>query len=139
VQNVLSLSSLSKNIKIKVYRTIILAVFLDGCENWFLKLWENHRLTVFKNTVLRKIFWLKKGYVRKYRRLHKEELCDPCYSPNIIWVMKSIRRRRTRHIARMVDRRGPYRVFVGKSEEKRPLGRPRLGWENNIKMYFQEV
>ena len=60
-------------------------------------------------------------------------------SPNIVWVIKSRRMRWSRHVARMGKRRGIYRVLVGKPEEKRPLGRPRCRWKDNIKMDLQEV
>ena len=70
MQNILS----AKNIKIKIYRTIILSVVFYGCENSFLSLRKNHRLTVFQNMVLRKILEPKKGYVREgYRRLHYKD------------------------------------------------------------------
>jgi hypothetical protein len=60
-------------------------------------------------------------------------------SLNIVRVIKSRRMRWVGHVARMGERRGVYRVLVGKPKGKRPLGRPRLGWEYNIKMDFQEV
>jgi len=59
--------------------------------------------------------------------------------PNIIRVIKSRRMRRAGHVARMGERRGVYRVLVGKPEGKRPLGRPGCRWENNIKRDLQEV
>jgi hypothetical protein len=60
-------------------------------------------------------------------------------SPNILRVIKSRRMRWAGHVARMGERRGVYRVLVGKSEGKRPLGRPKLRWEDNINMDLQEV
>jgi len=60
-------------------------------------------------------------------------------SPNIVWVIKPRRMRWAGHVACMGERRGAYRVFVGKPEGKRPLGRPRHRWEDNIKMNLQEV
>jgi hypothetical protein len=75
----------------------------------------------------------------EWRRLHKEELYDFFSSPNIIRVTKSIRVRWAGHVARMGDRRGVYGVFVGKREGKRPLGRPKRRWKDNIKMDLQEV
>jgi hypothetical protein len=90
--------------------------------------------------VLRKIFGPNRDNVRgEWRRLHKEELNDLYSSPNIIRVIKSRRMRQTGHVARIGDRRGAYRVLVGKPEGKRPLGRPRRRWEDNIKTYLQEV
>ena len=72
-------------------------------------------------------------------RLHNEELSDLYYSRNIIRLIKSRRMRSVGHVARMGDRRGVYRVLVGKPEGRRPLERPRRRWENNIKMDLQDV
>ena len=68
-----------------------------------------------------------------------EELSDPYSLPNIVWVVKSRRMRWAGHVARMGEERGVHRVLVGKPEGKRPLGRPRRRWEDNIKMDLQEV
>jgi hypothetical protein len=76
---------------------------------------------------------------RERRKIHNEELNDLYSSPNIVWVSKSRRMRWARHVAHMEERRGVYRVLVGKSEGKRPLQRPRHRWEYNIKMDLQEV
>ena len=77
VQNLLPSSLLSKNLKIKIYRTIILPVVLYGCETWSLILWEERRLRVFENRVLRKIFGPKRDEVTgEWRKLHNEELND---------------------------------------------------------------
>jgi len=90
--------------------------------------------------VLRRIFWPKRDEVTgEWRRRHNEELNDPYCSPNIVRVIKSRRVRLAGHVARMGDRRGVYKVLVGKHEGKRPLGRPRPTWEDNNKTYFQEV
>jgi hypothetical protein len=70
---------------------------------------------------------------------HNEELNDLYCSPNIIWVIKSRRMRCVGHVACMGERRGAYRVLVGKPEGQRPVGRPRCRWEDNIKMDLQEV
>ena len=74
-----------------------------------------------------------------WRKLHNEELNDRLSSPNIVRVIKSGRVRWAGHVARMGERRDLCRVLVGKLEGKRPLGRPRLRWEDNIKMDLQEV
>ena len=71
--------------------------------------------------------------------MHNEELNDLCSSPNIVRVIKSRRMRRAGHVARMGEDRGMYSVFVGKPEGKRPLGRPRRRWVDNIRMDLQEV
>jgi hypothetical protein len=130
---------LSKNTKIKIYRTIILLVVFYGCETWSLTLREEHRLRVFENRVLRRIVGPKRNEVTgEWRRLHNEELND-LYSPNIIWVIKSRRMMWTGHVACMGEGRGAYRILVGRPEGRRPLGRPRRRWEDIIKMDLQEV
>jgi hypothetical protein len=89
VQDLLSSSLLSKNTKIKIYRTTILPVVLYGCEIWSLTLREEHGLRVFENRVLRRIFGPKRdGVTGELRRLHSEELNDLYSSPNIIRVIK---------------------------------------------------
>ena len=75
----------------------------------------------------------------EWRKLHNEELNDLYSLPNIVRVVKSRRMRWPGHMAHMGEDRGVHRVLVGKAEGKRPLGRPRRGWEYNIKMDLQEV
>jgi len=131
---------LSKNLKIKIYRTIILPVVLYGCETWSLTLREERKLRVFEKMVLRRIFGPRRDEVKgEWKRLHNEELNDLYFSPNIVRVIKSRRMRWTGHVARMGEERGLYRVLVGKPEGKRPLGRPRRRWVDNIRMNLQEV
>jgi hypothetical protein len=140
VQNLLSSGLLSKNTKIRVYRTVVLPVVLYGCETWSLTLREEQRLRVFENRVLRRIFGPKRYEATgEWRRLHNEELNDLYSSPNIIRVIESIRMRWAGHVARMGENRGAYRILVGRPEGRRPLGRPRRRCEDNIKMALQEV
>jgi hypothetical protein len=131
---------LSKNTKIRVYRTIILPVVLYGCETWSLTLREEKRLGVFENRVLKKIFGPKRDVATgDWRRLRNEELNDLYSSPNIIRVVKSRRIRWAGHVARMGEKRGVYRILVGRPEGRRPLGRPRRRWEDIIKTDLREV
>ena len=76
---------------------------------------------------------------REQRKLHNVELNDLYSPPNIVRVIKSRRMRWVGHVARMWERKRVYRVLMGKPEVKRPLGRPRHRWEDNIKMDLQEV
>ena len=114
-------------------------VVLYGCETWSPTLREERRLRVFENRVLKGIFGPKRDAVTgKWRKLHIEELNDLDSSLNIVRVLKS-RMRWAGNVARMEERRGIYRVLVGKPEGKRPLGRPRRRWEDNINTDLQEV
>ena len=89
MQNLLSSGLLSKNTKIKIYRTIILPVVLYGCETWSLTLREERRLRVFEDRELRRIFGPKRDEVtRKWRKLQDEELNDLYFSPSIVQVIK---------------------------------------------------
>ena len=128
MQDLLSSSLLSKYLKIKIYRTIILLVVLYGCETWSPTLREDRRLRVFENRVLRRIFGPKREKVTgEWRKLHNEELNDLYNSPNIIRVIKSRRMRWAGHVVSMGKKRGVYKVLAGKPEGKRPLGRHRDG------------
>jgi hypothetical protein len=97
-------------------------------------------LRVFENMVLRRIFGPKRDEITgEWRRLHNEELNDLYSSPNIIRVIKSRRTRWAEHVACMGEGRGAYRIFVGRPEGRRPLGKPRSRWEDNNKMDLQEA
>jgi hypothetical protein len=90
--------------------------------------------------MLRRIFGPKRDEVTgEWKRLHNEELNDLYSSPTIIRVIKSRRMRWSGHVAHMAEGRGAYRILVGRPEGRRPLGRPRRRWEDNIKMDLQEV
>jgi len=116
-------------------RTVIYPVVMYGCETWSLTLREERRLRVFESRVLRGIFGPKKDDVTwECRKLHNRELSDLYSSLKIVRVMKSRRMRWAEHVARMGEGRGLYRVLLGKPEGKKPLGRHRHRWENNIKM-----
>jgi hypothetical protein len=98
---------------------------------------EEHRLRVFENRVLRRIFEPRRDEVTgEWRKLHKE-LNGLYASPNNVRVIKSRRMRWAEHVARLEERRGVHKVR--KPEGKRPLGRPRRRWEDNIKMDLQDV
>jgi hypothetical protein len=125
VQNLLSSRFMSKNLKFKIYKTVILPVVLYGCETWSLTLEEKHRLRVSENRVLRRIFGPKREEDGSWRKLHNDEHHNLFSLPNIVRVIKSKRVRWAGHMARMEEERGVYGVLIGKLEGKRPLGRPR--------------
>jgi hypothetical protein len=103
-----------------------LPVILYGCETWSLTLREEHRLRVFENKVLRRIFRPKRDEVTGgWRKLHNEELRDLYSSPSIVTIIKSRRMMWAGHVAQMGEKRNASRVLVGKPEGKRPLGRPK--------------
>jgi hypothetical protein len=135
----LSSRLISKNLNIKIYKTVILPVVLYGCETWSLTLGEVHRLRVFENRVLRKLFGPEREEDGSWRKLHNDELHDLYSLPNIVRAIKSGRMRWAGHVTRMGEGRGAYRVLVGRPEGKRPLGRPRQRWEDNIKMDLGEI
>jgi hypothetical protein len=106
---------------------------LYGCETWSLTFRDEQRLRFFENRVLR-IFGPKREEDGSWRKLQNDELHSLYSSPNIVRVIKSRRMRWAGHVARMGEERGVYRVLVGRPDGKRPLGRPRRRWEDNIKM-----
>jgi hypothetical protein len=98
-----------------------------------------HRLRVFENRVLRRIFGPKREDDGSSRKLHKDQLHSPYSSVNIVMMIKSRSLRWAGHVACMGEGRGVYRVLVGRPEVNRPLGRPRLRWKDNIKMDLREI
>jgi hypothetical protein len=89
----LSSCLISKKLKVKIYETVILTVVLYGCENWSLTLREEHRLSVFENRALRKIFGPKREEDASWRKLHNDELHSLYSLPNTVRVIKSRRMR----------------------------------------------
>ena len=100
------------------------------------KFLANDRANMPEYLILQLYFFQLTG---EWRKLHNEELKGLYSSPNIVRVIKSRRMRWAGHVARMGEGREVYRVLVGKPEGKRPLGRPRRKWEDNIRMDLQEV
>jgi hypothetical protein len=97
-------------------------------------------LRVFENRVLRRIFGPKRDEVtRGWRKLHNEELHGLYSSPSIVRLIKAMRMSWAGHVARMGEVRGAYNILVGRPEGRRPLGRLRLRWEDNIKMDLREI
>jgi hypothetical protein len=104
-----------------MYKTIILPVVVYGCESWPLTLREEHRLRVFENRVLRRIFGPKRDEVTgEWRNLHNKELSDLCSWPIIVKIVKS-RMKWTGHVARMREKRNAYRLLVKMADGKRQL------------------
>jgi hypothetical protein len=121
VQSLLSSHLLYRNLKIKMYKTVILPVVFYGCETWCLTLREEHILRMFENGVLRRIFGPKWDEVTgEWRRLHSGELHNLFSPPDIVRQIKCRRMRRAGHVKRMVEGRKLYRVLVGNAEGKKP-------------------
>jgi hypothetical protein len=113
---------------------------LYGCETWSLILREEHKLWVFENRVLRRIFGPKRVEVTgEWRKLHNGELHNFYSSLEIIRQIKSRRIRWVGHVTSIGEGRNVYRVLVGKPEGKRPGGRARRRWEDGIKMDLREI
>jgi len=113
MQTLLSFRFLSKNLKIKTYKTIILPVVLYECEAWSLTLREERRLRVFENKILRQMFGPKRDENGEWKRLHNEDLHSLYRSPNIFRVIKSRKLRWAGHIARMEEGRSAFKVLTG--------------------------
>jgi hypothetical protein len=129
---------LSRNVKVKIYKTIILPVVLYGCETWSLMVREEHRLRVFENRVLRRIFGPRRDKVTgEWRKLHSEVLHNLYSSPDIIRQVKA------NEVGGACGTygRGEKSVqgFGGKARRKEPLGRPRRSWEDGIRMDLREI
>ena len=108
---------------------------LYGCETWSLTLREECRLRVFENKILRRIFGPKRDENGGWRRRHNEEFSCLCRSPNnIIRVIKSGRLIWAGHVATMEESRSVFKILTGKPTGKRPSGRPRRRWEDNIRI-----
>jgi hypothetical protein len=126
VLKLLSSRLLPKNVKIRIYKTIILPVVLYGCETLSLILREQHSLRVFENRVQRRIFGPKRNEVTGgWRKLHNDEIHNLYSSRSVIRIINSRRMRWARHEARMGNKKNLYRILVQKLEGKRPVGRPR--------------
>jgi hypothetical protein len=135
-----SVQSLLSSCLLSIYKTILLPVVLYWCETWSLTLREEHRLRVFENRVLRRIFGPKGDEVtREWRKLHSGELHNLYSSPDIIMQIKSRRIRWAGNMARMGEGRYVCRILVGNHEGKTPLERQRRGWEDGIKMNLREI
>jgi hypothetical protein len=100
---------------------------------------EEQKLRVSDNRVLRRLFGPKREEDGSWRKLHNDELHSLYSSPNIVKAIKSRRMWWAGHVARMGDGRGVYRVLIGRPEVKRPLGRPRRRWEDNIKLDLRDI
>jgi hypothetical protein len=100
---------------------------------------EEHRLRIIENRVLRRIFGPKREEDKSWRKLHNDKLNSLYSSPNVVRVIKSRRMRWAGHVACMMKGRDVYRVLVWRPEGKRPLGILRRRWEDNIKMDFREI
>jgi hypothetical protein len=127
-------------VKIKIYKSIILTVVLYGCETWSLTLRDEHRLSIFENRVLKRIFGPKRDEVTGgWRKLHGEDLHGLYSSPSIVRVIKARRMKWAGYVAPMCVVRVAYNILFGRTEGRSPLVRPRRRWEGNIKMDHMEI
>jgi hypothetical protein len=131
--------SYQKNLKIKIYKAVILPVVLHEYETWSLTLREEHGLRLFENRVLRRKFGPKRDVDGSWRKLHNDELHNLYPSPTTVRVIIARRLRWAGHVACMGEGRGVNRVLVGKPKGKRPLESPRCRWEDDIKLDLREI
>jgi hypothetical protein len=136
--SLLSSRLLSRNVKVKIYKTIILPVVLYGGETWSLMLREDHRLMVFENRVLRRIFGPKRDEVtREWRKLHNEDLHNLNSSPDIISQVKA------NEVGRECSTHGrgekSVQGFGGKSRRKDTTWKTKAKWEDGIRMDLREI
>ena len=124
---------------IVVFVTTYIHIYISHLACSCIYCWEERRLRVFENRVLRRVFEPKREEVTgEWRKLHNEEFSDLYSLPNIMRVVKSRRMRWAGHVARMGEGKGVHRVLVGKPEGKRPLGRPRRRWGIILRWIFRK-
>jgi hypothetical protein len=127
-------------VKIRIYKTISLPVVLYGCETWSLALRDEHRLRVFGNRVLRRIFGPRRDEMTEgWRKIHNEELRKWFSSPSIIRMIKSRKMRWAGHVARKGAERKAYWLLVENPVGRRLLGKPRRKWVDNSKIGLGEI
>jgi hypothetical protein len=135
VASLLSSRLLSRNVTVKIYKTIILPVVLYGCETSSLTLREERRMRVFENRVLRRIFGPKRDEeTGEWRKLHNEELHIIYSSPNIIRQIKSRRLRWAEHVVRIGEERNAYKVLMGKLAQDRDRWRALVNTVMNLRV-----
>ena len=115
-------------------------MLLYGCEAWSLTLWEERRLRLFENRILRRIFGPKRDANEEWRKLHNKELHIVYQLHNtIVRVIKSRRLRLAGHVARMEERRSAFKISASTPRGKMPIGRHRHRWADNIRMDLEEI
>ena len=129
----------SKDMTIKIYKTTILLVMVYGCETSSLILREECSLRVLENRFMRRMFGPKRDENGEWRMLHNEELHSLYCSPHQFGAIKSRNLRLAGHVARMEEGSSAFKFLTGKPTGKSPLGRPRLIWEDNIRMDLEEI
>jgi hypothetical protein len=126
--------------KTDIDKTVVFPLVFHGCESWPVTFSEDCGLMAFKNRVLSGMLGTKKEEVTGgWTELYNVEHHTLYFSPNIFRVIKSRRMRWVGHVAHMVYKRYEYRIFIGKPEGRRPLGRSGNWWEDNIKVDLEEI
>ena len=133
LQHIIKRRGISRATKLRVYNSIIRPVAVYGCETWTLTKRQEQKLLVFENSILRRItgpvYDVEEG---AWRRRHNQEIRDITKQPLISNYIRSQRLRWAGHVARMEEDRMPRRVMEGTLEGRRPVGRPRMRWRDNL-------
>jgi hypothetical protein len=137
--DILSSQILLKNLKIKIYKTLIMLVVLYSCETWFLALREEFRLRIFDTGSCGQYLDPRRVENWEWRRLQNEEFYSLYYSSYILRVITYRRLRWTGHVGRMEEDKSAFKILTSKPTGKRLLGRPRLRWEDNIQIDLKEI
>ena len=140
LQKVLTSRYISRRTKLRVYNVIILPTMFYSCETWTLTKERKRKLEVFENSILRRIYGpVFNAETNQWERRHNRDLPQLSGQPYIQDVVRSRRLRWAGHCARMPDQRLPKILLHGTVEGRRPVGRPRYRWKDNIKKDIEEI
>lgn len=130
---------LSRSTKIRIYKTVIRPILMYGCETWTLTLKEENKLLVAERKILRKILGPTIGEDGEWRQRYNREIENIVSEPNIIGEIKSSRLRWLGHVERMGEDRAVRKAYLGQPSGRRPVGRPRYRWKDEVAKDLKEL